>query len=61
MGKLIIQYVVPTLILLPLAWYLALKWYVKCFKYNVRNQLEYDKATATYEKMLFKPKPKRRK
>ena len=61
MSRIIVQYLIPLLVLLPTAVWAARKWYVKCFKYNVRNQLEYNKATATYEKMLFKPKPKKKK
>lgn len=52
MGKLIIEFVIPALIVLPFVWWAVRKWYLWCFPSSIKRQKELNKATAKYEKSL---------
>lgn len=52
MGRYIIQYVLPALVLLPALWWAARTWYVKRYGNQVKAQLKVRKQTAKYEAQL---------
>lgn len=61
MGKYIVMYVIPALILLPLAWWGVRQWYLHGFKHTVKSRKEINKATKKYERDLGLNQPKKRK
>ena len=54
MGKIIVQYIIPALILLPFLWWAVSKWYLKVFPRSIKNQQAIDRATTKYESQLSK-------
>lgn len=52
MGKYIVQYALPAIIILPLLWYTAYKYYTKYWGKHVKAQKNVEAATVKYEKGL---------
>jgi len=54
MGKYILQYVIPAAILLPLAWVMAKRWFLKRFPKSVNEHIKIVKASEKYDEKLGK-------
>ena len=58
MGKFVIQYLIPMMVLLPLVWLGIRRLYVKMYGRQVDEQLQVRKATDEYNQRLGINQPK---